>query len=93
MKKFFLLSAAALMAVCFASCNGNDEKKNLDEAVEDGFYVAGEATGVSELKPAYMMTAGTNEAADQTKRDGMYEKYIVLQGGKEFDLKLYEAGK
>lgn len=93
MKKFFLLSATALMAVCFASCNGNDEKKNLDEAVEDGFYVAGEATGVSELKPAYMMTAGTNEAADQTKRDGMYEKYIVLQGGKEFDLKLYEAGK
>lgn len=93
MKKFFLLSASALMAVCFASCNGNDENKNLDEAVEDGFYVAGEATGVSELKPAYMMTAGTNEAADQTKRDGMYEKYIVLQGGKEFDLKLYEAGK
>jgi hypothetical protein len=93
MKKFMILSAAALVAVCFASCDKNGNTTNLDEAVEDGFYVAGEATGVNELKPAYMMTAGINEAADQTKRSGMYEKYIVLQGGKDFDLKLYEAGK
>ena len=85
-----ILSAAALVAVCFASCDKNGNTTNLDEAVEDGFYVAGEATGVNELKPAYMMTAGINEAADQTKRSGMYEKYIVLQGGKDFDLKLYE---
>ena len=49
MKKFFLLSALALTAVCFASCGKDNKNTNLDEAVEDGFYVAGEATGVSEL--------------------------------------------
>lgn len=93
MKKFmYVLSALALAAVCFSACN-KDPKQNLDEAVEDGFYVAGAATGVTELAPQFMMTAGTNEAADQTKRDGMYEKYIVLDANKDFELLLYTAGK
>jgi hypothetical protein len=93
MKKImYVLSALALAALCLSACK-KDPQQDLDNAVEDGFYVAGAATGVTELAPQYMMTAGINEAAEQTKRDGMYEKYIVLDGNKDFELLLYTAGK
>ena len=47
MKKIALfMSALALMV--FASCERNDEP-NLDDVVEDGFFVAGPATGSNEL--------------------------------------------
>lgn len=90
MKKIALfMSALALMV--FASCENNDTP-NLDEVVEDGFFVAGPATGSDVLAPEYMMTAGINEV-DKKSRDGMYEKYIVLEAGKEFYLTLNEAGE
>ena len=93
MKKImYVLSALALAALCLSACH-KDPQQDLDTAVEDGFYVAGAATGVTELAPQYMMTAGINENAQQTKRDGMYEKYIVLDGNKDFELLLYTAGK
>ncbi len=94
MKKImYVLSALALAALCLSACKKDPKPADLDTAVEDGFYVAGEATGVSELAPKFMMTAGINEAAEQTKRDGMYEKYVVLEANKDFELLLYTAGK
>lgn len=83
------MSALALMV--FASCDNNDGP-NLDDVVEDGFFVAGPATGSDELAAKFMMTAGINEV-DKTARDGMYEKYIVLEAGKDFYLTLNEAGE
>ena len=90
MKKIALfMSALALMV--FASCDNNDGP-NLDDVVEDGFFVAGPATGSDVLAAQYMMTAGINEV-DKAPRDGMYEKYIVLEAGKDFYLTLNEAGE
>lgn len=92
MKKFtYILSAVALASMVLVSCN-KDNKDDVElEDVEDGFYVAGAATGFDNLDGKLMMTAGTNEV-DKSKRDGMYEKYIVLEAGKEFELLLYTAG-
>ena len=90
MKKIaFLMSALALMV--FASCENNDGP-NLDDVVEDGFFIAGPATGSDVLSPKFMMTAGINEKTKEA-RDGMYEKYIVLEAGKDFYLTLNEAGE
>ena len=92
MKKIALfMSALALMV--FSSCdNKNGEDVDLDNVVEDGFFVAGPATGSEELQAKFMMTAGFNEVT-KAPRDGMYEKYIVLEAGKEFYLTLNEAGE
>lgn len=90
MKKIALfMSALALMV--FASCDNNDGP-NLDDVVEDGFFVAGPATGSDVLEAKFMMTAGFNEVT-KAARDGMYEKYIVLEAGKDFYLTLNEAGE
>ena len=94
MKKIFYLMSAALVAVFGLSSCGNENKQdlpNLDDLAEDGFYVFGEATGATDLTSAYMMGAGFNEAADNAKREGMFEKYIILKGGKEFSLLLKEG--
>ena len=84
------MSALALMV--FASCDNKNEGPNLDDVVEDGFFVAGPATGSDELQAKFMMTAGFNEVT-KAARDGMYEKYIVLEAGKDFYLTLNEAGE
>ena len=92
MKKIALfMSALALMV--FTSCDQNNEGgTDLDNVVEDGFFVAGPATGSDALEAKFMMTAGFNEVT-KAARDGMYEKYIVLEEGKDFYLTLNEAGE
>ena len=92
------MSALAL-AFAFNSCeqSGNGGV-NLDNVTEDGFYVAGPATGATALAADYMMAAGLNEAADVSKgedpnRSGMFEKYVALEAGKEFYLVLYTNGE
>ena len=87
------MSALALAMAAFSSCGEKNKPIDFEKITEDGFYVAGEATGFDKLSPKTMMAAGVNEAAEQTKRDGMYEKYLVLDANKEFYLVLNEAGK
>ncbi|MBO4634547.1 MAG: hypothetical protein J5669_04160 [Bacteroidales bacterium] len=101
MKKIFsILGVAALL---LTACNnkdnpsqpggGNGSDINWDNVTVDGFYVAGPATGFDEINSKCVMVTGINEALDpKAPRDGMYEKYIVLEGGKEFYLLLNEAG-
>ena len=88
MKKILFMSALALLTVGFVSCkkdkdNNQQSATTLDNVMEDGFYVAGDATGASEITKAYAFGAGINEVTKET-REGMYEKYIVLEAGKEF---------
>ena len=95
MKKIAMFIGAMALMFSFTSC---DEKQkgpdtpNFDDVKEDGFYVAGAATGAAEITADYMMAAGRNEANSNEVRNGMYEKYIVLEGGKDFELVLYSAG-
>ena len=95
------MSALAL-AFTFASCDKTGKDPiDLDNVTEDGFYVAGPATGAADIAADYMMTAGVNEVLmndekkpwAEAKRAGMYEKYIVLEGGKDFELLLYANGE
>lgn len=95
---FYFLGIAALMLT--VSCKkdnkpqgGDNNGSAWDNVKEDGFYVAGPATGSDEIKGECVMVTGINENTNpKVARDGMFEKYIVLEGGKEFYLLLNEAG-
>ena len=93
MKKIAMLMSAVALAFAFTSC---EEKGNgpvdLDNVIEDGFYVIGEATGSTDLSADYMMAAGLNEV-DKSNRSGMFEKYVALEANKEFTLVLYANGE
>ena len=96
MKKVLMSISALALMFAATSCDPEEQKGggvDFDEITLDGFYVYGEATGSEDITADYAMAAGINEAASQAKRGGMYEKYIVLEGGKEFYLVLNEAGK
>lgn len=89
MKKIFSVIAIAAMAMFAFSCKpDNPTPDDIDNIVEDGVYVMLGDKIVAE----YAMAGGFNEAADQAARDGMYEKYIVLDKDQEFTL-AYKAGE
>ncbi|MBR2856994.1 MAG: hypothetical protein IKB85_06175 [Bacteroidales bacterium] len=93
MKKIAMFMSALALAFAFTSCEEKpDNGGNLDNVTEDGFYVAGPATGATELTADYMMAAGLNEV-DGANRSGMYEKYIALEANKDFELVLYANGE
>ena len=88
MKRIFSVLAIAAVALIAFSCK--DDKKpidNIDDIVEDGVYVM---LG-DKIEAAYAMAAGINEADNQSAREGMYEKYIILDANQEFTL-AYKAG-
>ena len=93
MKKALIFCAAALL-LALGACKEKEDPNKIDwDAVTvNGFYVAGPATGSTEIKGDCVMAAGFNEV-DKAVRDGMYEKYIVLEGGKEFYLLYNDGGK
>ncbi len=95
MKKFFyLISSVALLASLSSCTEKNNDKIDFDDLVLDGFYVYGEATGTPDkVLSINAMSAGSNEAVEgKPIRLGMYEKYIYLEGGKEFSLIENQAG-
>ncbi|MBO4469702.1 MAG: SusF/SusE family outer membrane protein [Bacteroidales bacterium] len=88
MKKIFSVIAIAAMAMLAFSCKEKENPINdLDNIVEDGVYVM---IG-GKIDANYAMAKGINEAASQAVREGMYEKYIVLDKDQEFTL-AYKAG-
>lgn len=85
----FMLLWAGVAAITFAACK-DDDNGGGSEMVDDGAYVVGGAT-VSETPTAnLLMAAGINEVG-KVKRDGMFEKYIALEGGKDFWFVLQEG--
>lgn len=91
MKRLFMFGMAAL-SVLAVSCNGDKNEIDWSAVTVDGFYVAGPATGSDEIKSECVMAAGFNEV-DKSLRDGMYEKYIVLEANKDFYLLYNDGGK
>ncbi|MBR5842781.1 MAG: SusF/SusE family outer membrane protein [Bacteroidaceae bacterium] len=94
MKKVLMSISAIALMFAATSCEPENQQGGVDfdEITLDGFYVYGAATGSTDITADYGMAAGLNEVS-QSKRGGMYEKYIVLEGGKEFFLVLNEAGQ
>ena len=90
------LCGLAVLSMMFTACKPDDGPIGpIENIVEDGFYVVGEATAFANLQAegsaASIMAAGTNENAANAAREGMYEKYIALEGGKPFQLVLKEG--
>jgi hypothetical protein len=91
LSKLMPLAAMALM-VGFSSCNGEDDPKP-GNVVYDGMYLLGDATVSTTPDARLLMAAGINEAAEgKPTRDGMYEKYIALEAGKDFYFQLHTEG-
>ena len=88
-KALFFIAALSLFAV---ACEEKENEIDWSKVTVDGFYVAGPATGSAEIKPECVMSAGFNEAEKEV-REGMYEKYIVLEGEKDFYLAYSDGGK
>jgi len=91
MKKVLFALCAIALTFMMSACK-KDKPINVDDLAEDGVYVFGAATGYEKVDPVLLMATGINEAKDQSARDGMFEKYIVLEGGKEFSLVWVNAG-
>lgn len=91
-----LATAAMTLVGCKKDNGASGETPDQPVIVEDGFYVIGEATVATDFKAANsaieLMGQGLNEV-DKQFREGMYEKYIALEGGKDFELILYKAGE
>ena len=84
MKKFgFMMMAAAVAAFTLSSCNPKPNP-DIDDIVENGFYVTGEAVAMPNLVAQGQFAVGHNEANNNELREGMYEKYVVIEAGKEF---------
>ncbi len=97
MKKLSLLMCAvASFGMLFTSCNNDEPKQPIDtgKLLTSGAYVIGEATGYATLDAdgviATGMATGLNEKTGET-REGMFEKYIVLEGNKEFQIVFKEG--
>lgn len=99
MKKLSLITCAiALFGMCFTSCKPNNQGENQQGDYSnylDGMYVFGDAIGVQPFadvvsSTSAMMGQGINEV-DQTERPGMFEKYAILEGGKNFSLVLLDG--
>ncbi len=86
MKKLSVFMCAIAMLGMFTACNNNGNQP-IQDIVENGFYVIGPATTFANLSAsgasACQMANGVNEVS-KSAREGMYEKYIVLEGGQEF---------
>jgi len=107
MKKIKFISMLFLaLTATFIGCK-TEEPNNVDDIVEDGFYVIGAATPIADLSVTgankAIMAVGFNEVLQSSsttddekfgsasQRAGMYEKYIYLEGGKSFSLVLKQG--
>lgn len=106
MKKISIFMCSLALGMAFTSCDpeqGTQGGVDFDNLTEDGFYAVGEACPVksvdAENAVLAQMAQGINEVDmdqngmtwDEAKRDGMWEKYIYLEGGKDFELILKEG--
>jgi len=95
MKSFrFLFLGLMTLSIVLVGCKKDDPPKPVSY-VEDGFYVVGAATSVADLfadgAEKALMAVGLNENSKPQQhqpRTGMYEKYVALEGGKDFQLML-----
>lgn len=106
MKKIGIFMCSLALGMAFTSCDpeqGTQGGVDFDNIVEDGFYAVGEACPIKSVDAEdavlAQMAQGINEVLmdvdklpwEESKRDGMWEKFIYLEGGKDFELILKEG--
>ncbi len=89
-----MIDATGLTLINTTISSWKQEEGLLGSTGEDGVYVLGEATVYQSLTDngveAAAMAVGINEV-NYTERNGMYEKYMLLEGGKEFQIVIKEG--
>ena len=78
--KFAWVLVVAFLAV-FSSCKKDTPEPDPTPVVEDGWYVKGDATALTELDAKGLMNATTNEADDNAERSQLLQIYIAVKGG------------
>ncbi len=86
--KYFTMAAVAASSLTFYSCgdsddNGGGNRPSVDDIVEDGFYISGEALPFSGVDVKGRMKSTPNEV-DASSREGLYDIYMTLEAGKSF---------
>ena len=77
-----LIVLALVAMVTVVSCD-KDEDPDPPVLVEDGLYIQGAGTALTELIGDGLMTVAFNEAADNAVRATMSEMYIAVKGGSD----------
>ena len=108
MKKIGIFMCSLALGMAFTSCDpeqGTQGGVDFDNLTEDGFYAVGEACPIksvdAENAVLAQMSQGINEVLmdqekkswEESKRDGMWEKYIYLEANKDFELILKEGSE
>ncbi|MEA3450340.1 MAG: hypothetical protein U9Q83_00385, partial [Bacteroidota bacterium] len=92
MKNLFKILALVLaVGVVFSSCDPKEDPPPPSQ-VEDGIYVAGDATADTALNIKALMSTTRNEVLQET-RSTLYELYIALDGSKGFNIVVVEGGE
>ena len=82
-KNIFKLSWIFLAALLvFGACSDDDDDDDNTPMVEDGLYVKGDGTALTDLNIKGLMSSTRNEV-DQTDRAELMEIYIAVQGGSD----------
>ena len=85
MKRFlgFLVLASAVTACGLFPEDVVEQKDD----ISDGLFVCGEATALPDFSQEALMSVAT-VGPKRASRDGLMEKFMVLEGGKDFKIKL-----
>jgi hypothetical protein len=82
-KSFLMFALVSFAAFSFTSCDPKEDDEP-EEILLDGFYISGEATAFTKVDVLGQLKATTVENDNNSTREGLYEIYIALEGGKTF---------
>ena len=83
MFKNYIVAAIAILIAAISCTDINKEEIQPELPLDNGLYIAGQATGYEKPIRACAMSKGVN-AVTGARREGMYEKFIVLSADKDF---------
>ncbi|TVQ83714.1 MAG: SusF/SusE family outer membrane protein [Bacteroidetes bacterium] len=86
--KYAMFFVAAIGLVVFNSCSDDDDDDNGTDPifVEDGFYIKGEGTALTELDFKGLLKAAPNEADGNNPRTGLFDIHVAVKGGQGFNI-------
>jgi len=87
-KMLQLMSIIMLAGVVLVSCKKDDDDDPTPQPtpVEDGIYVVGEGTALTDFDIKGLMKSTLNEAADQSPRAALLDIFVAVKGGTGFNI-------